>query len=81
MKFYSQKGQVTIEYILLTIVLLAGMRLLFNSVKDSDMLNSFVSGPNEIIGNMMENGVWDIDEGKAREKHPNQYERHWTWNP
>ena len=77
----SSKGQVTVEYILLAVVSIVLMQVAFKQIKEGDYFKDFVSGPNQIIGNMMENGTWNIDSDEARRLHPNHRERHWTWDP
>jgi len=78
---FSSKGQVTVEYILLAFVSLILMQLIFSRFKDENYLAQFVSGPNPIIANMMENGVWELNRTAARNQHPNQNERHLSWDP
>ncbi len=77
----TSKGQVTVEYILLAVTLLVLMQVAFKQIKEGDYLKEFVSGPNPVIANMLENGVWNIDSKSAREQHPNHIKRHLSWEP
>lgn len=75
------KGQVTTEYILMAIVVVAGAKIAFNLIKSEGLMDDLASKPNEMVGNMMENGVWEQDQNSARGKHPNHHERHLTIDP
>ncbi len=77
----SSKGQVTVEYILLAFILLVFMQLAFKQIREGDYFRDFVSGPNQIIANMLENGTWNLSSDEARRQHPNQFDRHFSWNP
>ena len=75
------KGQVTTEFLLMAIVLVGLSHLAFQQIKNQGMFDNLVSGPNEMIANMLENGVWQRDRQAARERHPNHYNRHLTIDP
>ena len=75
------KGQVTTEYILMAIVVIIGAQFAFNKIKDKDRMTDLLNKPSEMIGNMMENGVWDDTPASARGRHPNHHERHLTIDP
>lgn len=75
------KGQVTAEYLLLAVVLLMLTKLSFNQINRGGYLNDFVSGPNQYIARMLENGNWKIDLEQSRQAHPNQGARHSSWDP
>lgn len=72
-------GQITLEFIMLLSLVLILTRFVFNQVRERGLLDEFVSGPNPIISHMLENGVWSLSREEAQANHPNQFERHYSW--
>ena len=79
--FKNKKGQITVEYLLLAVVVLVLSRLAFNTLKNGDYLDDFVSGPNQYIARMLENGNWQISTQDSKADHPNHTRRHLSWDP
>ena len=72
----------TTEYILMAIVVIIGAQVAFNQIKGPpNLMQDLLNKPNKMIGNMMENGVWDDTPASARRRHPNHHERHLTIDP
>ena len=76
----SNKGQVTVEYILLAIAMLVLVQAATNTLKDNEALKSFQETPQNIFKNMVENGNWELDGAESRRLHPNHYEAQYTPN-
>lgn len=79
-KKIGQKGQITVEYLLLAVVLIAFFGLVTKGLRDSDHLKGFQDKPRALFQNMVENGNRYPDTNKAasQERHPNQYHMHYT---
>ncbi len=71
----------TTEYILMAIVVIIGAQVAFKRIEEGDLMQDLLNKPNKMIGNMMENGVWDDTPASARRRHPNHHERHLTIDP
>lgn len=71
----QQKGQGTLEAVLIiaTLVFLSG--LVANKFKENELLAQLVSGPWQRIAGMLQNGVW-IAPAKGMALHPNNASRH-----
>ena len=74
----ASAGQATVEFILLSIVLIAVSKVAFDTIKNSGAFDEIVSGPNQRIKAMLENGVWKVN---AKDQHPNDHRRHLTIDP
>ena len=74
----SHRGQVTVEYILLAVALIALFHIVAGAFKNNDYLKNFQKFPGQIFQNLVENGNWEIDTDRSRENHPTQHERHYT---
>ena len=79
MKFSSQiknqRGQVAIEYILLSIVMVGIFLGARNILLSNNTLANFVQKPWELVAGMIETGVWG-DPKKVRGQHPGLIRRH-----
>ena len=63
----GKKGQVTVEYILLAVVLITLFQLTSNTFKDNGYLNEFQDTPHDIFRNLVENGNGEVNLVKSRE--------------
>ena len=75
-QLHSSKGQITVELMLITVVLVALFGLISRTLDSSNFFVRMIQSPwtNEMAG-MIENGVW----GRAadtRPEHPNNISRH-----
>ncbi len=71
----NQKGQVAVEYILLTVVM-AGLAIAaHNYISSTNMLGGYVQKPWQLISSMIETGVWG-EARVARTQHPGKLYRH-----
>lgn len=81
-RIYKNRGQVTVEYILLAVALIVLFHVSTSALKDNRYLENFQKIPNQILVNMAENGNWIITEGgdedKSRNEHPNHFKFHYT---
>ena len=77
----SKRGQVTVELILMTAVIVVTWQVLSKVIKNGGYLDDFVAGPNQLIGHMIANGNWQKDEEESKDDHPNRYGRRWSWDP
>ena len=77
----SRRGQVTVELILMTAVIVVTWQVMSKVIKDGGYLDDFVAGPNQLIGHMIANGNWQKDEEESKDDHPNRYGRRWSWDP
>ena len=76
----NKKGQVTAEYILLAVALIALFQIATVTLKDNDSLKNFQETPGKIFKNLVENGNWIPNERQSRARHPTHHERHYTPN-
>ena len=78
MKIKSQKGQATVEMVLLLslMVIMSYLVLKFfkSEDKESQPVYNFISGPWKTIGGMIESGSW-AKRSNARPNHPNYWKR------
>lgn len=75
--FRSQRGQATIEAVLLVAAFVIATSMVANFSRNQGMLKAFVSGPWVQLQGMIENGVWEpAVQGRAR--HPNKSPRQQT---
>ena len=74
MPIKNQKGQMTIEMVLiLTALITMSYFVLKKFDEDIEPVTKFVVAPWVTVKGMMESGIW-LEAGDAREKHPN----HWA---
>ena len=74
----SKKGQVTVEYILLAVALIAIFQVATVTLRNNESLKSFQEIPGQIFKNLVENGNWILDGDQSRVQHPNHNNRHYT---
>lgn len=74
----TQSGQVAIEYVLMTIVIVSVAVLMARGIRSNEILSKMVNGPWEILSGMVENGVWATPQA-SRESNPNYLRRHVTF--
>ena len=74
----NKKGQVTVEYILLAVVLITLFQLTSNTFKDNGYLNEFQDTPHDKFRNLVENGNGEVNLDKSRSEHPNHHEAHYV---
>ena len=67
----NQRGQMTIEAVLLLVIALAFAKVGTGAIKDQDFLRKMVSGPWSYLQGMIQNGVWA--EGTTGN------DIHWIW--
>lgn len=72
---YNQKGQVTIEAILLMIFSVALFTFISKKFKDEGYVEKLVKGPWNSVAGMIENGVWGTPQ-ETVSFHPNLMDRH-----
>lgn len=65
----NEKGQVVVEYILITSVLVILGLTIIKTVKDRGILKQFADGPTEVLRGMIESGVWKKSKVAAKD-HP-----------
>ena len=71
-------GQVTVEYILLSVALITLFQIATNTLRDSDLLRNFQDVPNKILLNLMENGNWKVNQKDSKSFHPNHHRLHYS---
>ncbi|RME18009.1 MAG: hypothetical protein D6797_01280 [Bdellovibrio sp.] len=71
----NQKGQLTVEALLLMVVFLGLSAYIFKEFKDRNAMASLVSSPWQMIDGMVQNGVWAKPE-EGYSKHPNHINTH-----
>ena len=76
----NKKGQVTVEYLLLAVALIALFQIAVTTLKDNQTLENFQKTPGQIFRNLVENGNWDPKTDTSRAFHPNHYEKLYTPN-
>lgn len=71
----NQRGQVAIEYILITVVLAGILLSVRSALISNNVVANFVQKPWELVAGMIESGVWG-DPQKVRGQHPGLLKRH-----
>ena len=71
----NQRGQVAVEYILISVVLVGIFLSVRNILISNNTLGNFIQKPWTLVAGMIETGVWE-DPKKARPKHPGTIARH-----
>jgi hypothetical protein len=69
----NQKGQMTMEAVLLLVIIVAMFTLVHRQISDRNMLSSLVRGPWGYVSGMISNGVWKG--GDTKSMHPNVFKR------
>lgn len=77
MALKNQKGQLTIEAILLMVVLTAAVLAGTRYLREQKVVATIVEGPWDRTAGMIESGVW-LPAAQARQKQPYQYDRFYT---
>lgn len=77
----SQRGQVTVEILLLALVLTVFFHSVIKIIRDGGAFDKFASTPNKLIGHMIANGNWKRNEMASKNDHPNRYGRRYSWDP
>jgi hypothetical protein len=73
----TQRGQMTIEMMLIIIGLLSVGLILSRQAQSNGWMKSFVSGPWKPLQAMIENGVWTTADAKPL--HPHHRDRHGSY--
>lgn len=68
-----QKGQVTVEAVLLMVIMTAVFTFTHNAISKGEWLSKLVSGPWSYVQGMISNGVWRG--GNSNTYHPNVFAR------
>ncbi len=72
----NQKGQVSVEYVLIAVLLLGVfMFVQKNLFTSKDFLASYIEEPWQVVSGVIENGVPGTPD-QGRKKHPGHLERH-----
>jgi hypothetical protein len=71
----SQAGQVSVEYIMITVVLVGLALSVKKFIISENMLGNFVQKPWDMVAGMIETGVWG-EPNKVRPMHPGHIARH-----
>lgn len=71
----NERGQMTIEMILIATVLLSITITFTNFMKSNSLVADLVEGPWQPIQGMIEDGVWQSPK-KAKQQHPSLRARH-----
>lgn len=71
----SEKGQMTVEMILLAVIFTSIAILFFSTVRNEGLMAAMVEGPWSYTKGMIESGVWKKAE-VAGSYHPNLFYRH-----
>ena len=74
----KQRGQVTVEYILLAVVMIAAFQAGTKALQKWKLLEDFQKLPGKVFQNMVENGNLIQDPEESRRKHPNHWESQYT---
>lgn len=69
----QQKGQVTIEAVLLMVIMLAVSTYTHRAMSSGEFLSKLVAGPWSYVQGMISNGVWMA--GNSNSLHPNRFQR------
>ena len=66
----NQSGQVAVEFILISIIIMSVALAIGRSLRQTDFLGSMAGGPWALLTGMIENGVWEKPQ-VAKTMHPN----------
>jgi hypothetical protein len=70
----GNKGQIAIEFVLITVVLVSFALFIFGEVKKRRIFPQMVDGPSELLRGMVESGSWRPAK-QARDNHPSMLNR------
>ena len=71
----NQRGQVTVEYILIMVVLVGITLAVRTGLNQSGLMPDLVKKPWKLVAGMLESGVW-AEPAAARNAHPGRFSRH-----
>lgn len=71
----NNQGQVVLEYILITFVLISFSFLVKAMLTSSGAIPNLLKQPWAMVAGMIESGVW-AEPSKAKAQHPAHYKRH-----
>lgn len=72
----NQKGQATIEAVLIMVVLVGIFQFVSNTFKEEDLVKEYVQRPwQSRVAGMIENGAWGTPD-ETNPLHPNRLARH-----
>lgn len=71
----NQRGQGSVEVILMAAALFLFASLIFKTLKNQGFVSQLVDGPWPIMAGMIENGVWGSP-ARTKPVHPNYLSRH-----
>jgi hypothetical protein len=74
----SQSGQVAVEFILISIMIVSIAIAVGRGLRQSEYMGRLAGGPWALLTGMIENGVWEKPQ-VAKEMHPNYLKRHVTF--
>ena len=77
-KRHSQRGQFTIEAMLIMTLLLGFSLSLAKKAKEGEWMKSFIEGPWKPLQGMIEDGVWIAAGNGSKQVHPHVRARHAT---
>ena len=77
MSIKKQRGQITVEIVLLLVVMIGASYLALEKFKVQKPVYNFISNPWKTIGGMIESGSWQ-KRAEARKDHPNYWKRMFT---
>lgn len=75
----KQKGQTTVEILLLSAVLVIIAQLVLNQIRKQDQLRPLTSLMNQSLSHMISTGSWNSEKSEAQRQHPNNLQRHYSW--
>ncbi|MDE0119488.1 MAG: hypothetical protein OXM55_05720 [Bdellovibrionales bacterium] len=70
----KQKGQITVEMVLLLVVMIGMSYLVLKEFQVQKLFKNFISNPWKTIGGMIESGSWQ-KQPEAKRDHPNHWKR------
>ena len=73
-----QKGQVTVEYILLAVIVIVAFQATTQALERWELLKEFQETPGKVFKSMVENGNLIPNEEKSRQQHPNHHASQYT---
>ena len=80
MKRWNQKGQSTVEAVLLMVAFVVIATLVSNSFRENNLLARVTEGPWTYLAGMIEGGVW-LPANRVKPYHPSQFSRVRTIEP
>lgn len=79
-KKLGQKGQSTVEAIVLTVVIFLTATVISNYFQENNILSRITQEPWSYVAGMIEGGVW-LPADRVKEYHPSQFTRVRTIQP